>query len=140
MASPVLTCLSGPAGGLRGAWGYRSEAPQDTLLTLDMGGTSTDVSIVNAHLHPEDESAIDQWPLRVPVLPIDTVGAGGGSIAYVDDGGALRVGPESSGAVPGPACYGRGGTRPTVTDATSLGALHNPMPISAWSSTRRTPR
>ena len=141
MASPVLTCLSGPAGGLRGAWGYRSETPQDTLLTHDMGGTSTDVSIVNAHLHPEDESAIDQWPLRVPVLLIDTVGAGGGSIAYVDDGGALRVGPESSGAVH-PACYGRGGTRPTVTDANLLLGRINliQMPISDWTPTRRTPR
>ncbi len=116
---PVHTVLSGPAGGVRGAWAVGQRVGRDRLLTLDMGGTSTDVSVIRGALTPEDDGALDGHPLRVPLLPIETVGAGGGSVAYVDAGGALRVGPRSAGAVPGPACYGRAGpdAEPTVTDA-----------------------
>ena len=90
-------------------------APQ--LITFDMGGTSTDVALCPGAIPTTAESLIDDLPLRLPLIDIHTVGAGGGSIAYVDVGGALRVGPRSAGAVPGPACYGRGGQEPTVTDA-----------------------
>ena len=115
--APVHTVLSGPAGGVRGAWTVGARCGRDALLTLDMGGTSTDVSVVDGALAPIDDGHLAEHPLRIPLLPIETVGAGGGSVAFVDPGGALRVGPRSAGAVPGPACYGRGGTSPTVTDA-----------------------
>lgn len=118
-AAPVHTVLSGPAGGVRGAWEVGRRCGATALLGLDIGGTSTDVSVVRGELAPEDEGQLAEHPLRVPLLPIETVGAGGGSIAFVDAGGALRVGPRSAGAVPGPACYGRAGAdaEPTVTDA-----------------------
>ena len=116
---PVHTVLSGPAGGVVGAWRVGQRSGRNRLLTLDMGGTSTDVSVIVGTLTPEDEAHLAEHPLRVPLLPIETVGAGGGSIAYLDAGGILRVGPESAGARPGPACYGHAGAaaRPTVTDA-----------------------
>jgi len=118
-AAPVHTVLSGPAGGVRGAWRVGRRCGRTALLTLDMGGTSTDVSVVRGALAPEDDGHLAEHPLRVPLLPIETVGAGGGSIAHIDAGGALRVGPRSAGAVPGPACYGHAGpaAEPTVTDA-----------------------
>ncbi len=117
--APVHTVLSGPAGGVRGAWEVGRRCGRSRLLTLDMGGTSADVSVVLEQLRPEDDGELDGHPLRVPLLPIETVGAGGGSIASVDAGGALRVGPRSAGAVPGPAAYGKAGPQaePTVTDA-----------------------
>ncbi len=115
--APVHTVLSGPAGGVRGAYAVGRRSGRGALLTLDMGGTSTDVSVVQGAMAPEDDGELDGHPLRVPLLPIETVGAGGGSVAFVDAGGVLRVGPRSAGAVPGPACYGRGGVEPTVTDA-----------------------
>ncbi len=116
---PVHTVLSGPAGGVVGAHHVGQRCGRRSLLTLDMGGTSTDVSVIAGTLTPEDEAHLAEHPLRVPLLPIETVGAGGGSIAYLDAGGILRVGPESAGARPGPACYGHAGpsARPTVTDA-----------------------
>lgn len=114
---PVHTVLSGPAGGVRGAFAAGLRCQRTDLLTLDMGGTSTDVSVVRGQLLADDEGSIDDIPLRVALLPIATVGAGGGSIAFVDDGGVLKVGPQSTGARPGPACYGLGGDEPTVTDA-----------------------
>ncbi|MGQ9512779.1 hydantoinase/oxoprolinase family protein, partial [Thermodesulfitimonas sp.] len=114
----VRTVLSGPAGGvLAGVYlarltGYRN------LITADMGGTSMDVSLIcDGEARYTDEGMIGGYPLRLPMLAVHTVGAGGGSIAWVDAGGALRVGPRSAGAVPGPACYGLGGAEPTVTDA-----------------------
>jgi len=113
---PVRTVLSGPAGGLVGASDRARRAGFDRILTLDMGGTSTDVSLVEGPLAYRTETTIDGLPIRVPALDIHTVGAGGGSLASVDAGGALRVGPESAGADPGPACYGTG-TQATVTDA-----------------------
>jgi N-methylhydantoinase A len=112
----VRTILSGPAGGVVGAASRARRAGLDRLITLDMGGTSADVSLVDGALAYRAETTIDDLPVRVPTLDIHTVGAGGGSLARLDAGGALRVGPESAGADPGPACYGRG-TAPTVTDA-----------------------
>ncbi len=112
--------LSGPAGGVVGAFGLArqalgTEAPR--VLTFDMGGTSTDVSLCPGRIPHTAESTIAGLPLRLPSTWIHTVGAGGGSMARVDMGGVLRVGPESAGAHPGPVCYGRGGTSVTVTDA-----------------------
>ena len=112
----VRTILSGPAGGIVGAAAVAAECGFSQVLTLDMGGTSTDVSLVREDLTFTTEGGAGGWPVRVPMLDIHTTGAGGGSIAYIDSGGALRVGPESAGAEPGPACYGRG-TLPTITDA-----------------------
>lgn len=113
----VHTVLSGPAGGVTGAFAAAQAAGRRYVITFDMGGTSTDVALVPGRLPTTTESEIDGLPIRVPTLAIHTVGAGGGSIAFLDAGGALCVGPQSAGAVPGPACYGRGGTAPTVTDA-----------------------
>ena len=113
----VRCVLSGPAGGVVGARTVAQAAGFDKLLTFDMGGTSTDVSLCVGDIQVTTESDIGGLPIRIPVIDIHTVGSGGGSIGYVDAGGALRVGPESAGADPGPVCYGRGGSRPTVTDA-----------------------
>ena len=116
--APVRTVLSGPSAGVMGAVWLAAELGRSSFVTFDMGGTSTDVSLVSdgrAALTFERE--IDGIALRVPGLDIHTIGAGGGSIARCDSGGALRVGPESAGARPGPACYARGGTAATVTDA-----------------------
>ncbi len=112
----VRTVLSGPAGGVVGATAIARAAGVTRLITFDMGGTSTDTSVVDGVARPRTDTVIDELPIRVPTLDIHTVGAGGGSLARIDAGGALRVGPESAGADPGPACYGRG-TLPTVTDA-----------------------
>lgn len=112
--------LSGPAGGVVGAFELARQAGPSApvrLITFDMGGTSTDVALCPGAIPTTAESAIGDLPLRLPVIDIHTVGAGGGSIAWLDAGGALRVGPQSAGAVPGPVAYGRGGTEPTVTDA-----------------------
>jgi N-methylhydantoinase A len=112
----VRTVLSGPAGGVAGAFQVAKAAGFDRIITLDMGGTSTDVCLCDGSVPFTSESTIDGMPLRIPTVDVHTVGAGGGSIARIDAGGALRVGPESAGADPGPACYGKG-TQPTVTDA-----------------------
>ena len=112
--------LSGPAGGVVGALGVAQrsfETNTPRLMTLDMGGTSADVALCDGEVPRTTEHTIAGLPLRLPATDIHTVGSGGGSIAYVDPGGSLRVGPESAGAEPGPVCYGRGGTEPTVTDA-----------------------
>lgn len=114
---PVRTVLSGPAGGVVAALHWGRMAGFDDVITFDMGGTSTDVSLCPGRPLRTREFAVDGQPVAVPVLDIHTVGAGGGSIARMDAGGALKVGPESAGAAPGPVCYGRGGTDPTVTDA-----------------------
>lgn len=113
---PVRTILSGPAGGVLGARKVAADAGFDRIIGFDMGGTSTDVSLIEGALPTTNESVVADLPIAVPMLEIHTVGAGGGSIARVDRGGALRVGPESAGADPGPICYGRG-EQPTVTDA-----------------------
>jgi len=113
---PVRTMLSGPAGGVAAAAAVAARRKIARIVTVDMGGTSTDVAFVDGEPPRRVDTWIGGFALRVPCIDIHTVGAGGGSIAYVDDGGALRVGPKSAGADPGPACYGRG-TEPTVTDA-----------------------
>ncbi|HEX8913059.1 MAG TPA: hydantoinase/oxoprolinase family protein [Humisphaera sp.] len=116
--SAARLVLSGPAGGVVGALLVAKAAGESDVITYDMGGTSTDVAaIVNGQPQWTTTGTIDGLPIGVPALDIVTVGAGGGSVAYLDPGGALRVGPRSAGAVPGPACYARGGTEPTVTDA-----------------------
>jgi N-methylhydantoinase A len=115
---PVHTLLSGPAAGVRGAATAAAAAGLSDLVTLDMGGTSTDVCLVQAgEPSVTTESSIDGIPFRTPSLAVHTVGAGGGSVLWLDAGGALRAGPRSAGVLPGPACYARGGSEPTVTDA-----------------------
>jgi N-methylhydantoinase A len=112
----VRTILSGPAGGVVGAFETARAAGFSHVITCDMGGTSTDVALCDGAIRTTEEAAVGGLPVRVPMIAIHTVGAGGGSIAWADAGGALRVGPESAGADPGPACYGRGDAF-TVTDA-----------------------
>ncbi len=114
---PARAILSGPAGGVVGALAVARDAGFEQVITFDMGGTSTDVSLSTGEPALTAEGHIDGLPLRLPMIDIHTVGAGGGSIASADPGGSLRVGPQSAGADPGPVCYGRGGKRPTVTDA-----------------------
>lgn len=118
-AQAVRTVLSGPAAGCVGARAVARDAGFRRVISFDMGGTSTDVSLIDGAVATSTESRIGDFPIRLPVLDIHTVGAGGGSIAYTDSGGALRVGPRSAGAVPGPVCYGTG-TELTVTDANLL--------------------
>jgi N-methylhydantoinase A len=116
--SPVHTMLSGPAGGVSGAAYVATLAGFPDALGFDMGGTSTDVSLIQGGKPKiSRQTTLGQYPIKVPSVEVHSVGAGGGSIASVPMTGALRVGPQSAGAVPGPACYGRGGDRPTVTDA-----------------------
>jgi len=116
---PVRTVLSGPAGGIVGAAAVAKRSGFDRIITFDMGGTSSDVALIDGEPSTTNEADVAGLPVRVPVLDIHTVGAGGGSLARFDAGGALRVGPESAGADPGPICYGKG-ERPTVTDANLL--------------------
>ena len=117
---PVITLLSGLAAGvLGGAW-IGKQSNRDKLITFDIGGTSADIGLIVDGKFVETDprsTSIAGFPLLLPMIDIHTIGAGGGSIAYIDQGGAFRVGPRSAGAVPGPAAYGRGGTQPTVTDA-----------------------
>jgi N-methylhydantoinase A len=117
-ANAIGALLSGPAAGVVGAVRQAGRSGYKNLVTLDIGGTSTDVSVVMGGA-PQltQEFQLDGLPIRIPLLDINTIGAGGGSIVWVDEGGMLRVGPRSAGADPGPACYGRGGTEPTLTDA-----------------------
>lgn len=119
--------LSGPSGGISAAMFTGAQVGEDHLITADMGGTSYDVCVVvNSTPELSDQYWINRHLVALPMLDIHTIGAGGGSIAYVDKGGALRVGPESAGADPGPACFGKGGTRPTVTDANLVLGFLNP--------------
>jgi len=131
-AHAALTVLSGPAGGVGGALLLAELAGEPEVLCFDMGGTSCDVCLIDgAQVLETAERTIAGRPLSLPALDIHTVGAGGGSIAWRDPGGALRVGPASAGAVPGPACYGRGGLQPTVTDANLLlGRLLEDSPLA----------
>ena len=115
---PASLLLSGPAGGVRAAAAAASAAGFPDAVSFDMGGTSTDVCLIlGGAPAPAAERTVAGLPVRLPALDIHTIGAGGGSVARIDPGGALAVGPRSAGAAPGPACYGRGGTEPTVTDA-----------------------
>jgi N-methylhydantoinase A len=115
---PVNTLLSGPAGGVQGATHVAARAGHTDVITMDMGGTSCDVSLVqDGEPVVSTDVEVGDYTVGVPMIDVHTVGSGGGSIAWVDAGDALRVGPRSSGADPGPICYGRGGTKPTTTDA-----------------------
>jgi len=118
-SEPVRTILSGPAGGVVGAAAVARRSGFSRVISFDMGGTSTDVSLVYGEAHTSSQSEVAGFPVGVPILDIHTVGAGGGSIARFDAAGRLRVGPESAGAEPGPICYGKG-LEPTVTDANLL--------------------
>src|SRR5205823_2955318 len=122
---PVNTVLSGPAGGVKGATYVAAVAGYANVVSIDMGGTSTDVCLsTSSEPRLSTDTWVSDYAIRVPIIDITTIGAGGGSLAYVSSAGALRVGPRSAGADPGPACYGRGGVRPTVTDANlALGRL-----------------
>jgi N-methylhydantoinase A len=116
--APVETALSGPAAGVVGATRVGQTSGERNLIAIDIGGTSADISLIDgAEPGLTTNGRIGGWPVGLPMVDIVTIGAGGGSIARVSETGALLVGPESAGAAPGPACYGRGGTRPTVTDA-----------------------
>lgn len=124
---PLSMLRSGPAAGVAGALAVARNAGVDDIITMDMGGTSTDVAVVlTGQTEQTAEMVADGLPLRVPMIDITAVGAGGGSIADIDSGGLMSVGPESAGAVPGPVSYGRGGTRPTVTDANVVRGLLRP--------------
>ncbi|HUB15842.1 MAG TPA: hydantoinase/oxoprolinase family protein [Acetobacteraceae bacterium] len=124
---PVRTVLSGPATGVIGAAEAGRAAGYSDLITFDMGGTSIDVALLaGGACKLASEAVVHGYPIKAPLLDIHTVGAGGGSIAYVDSGGLLKVGPRSAGADPGPACYGRGATEPTVTDANVVLQTLNP--------------
>ncbi len=113
----VRLLLSGPAGGLAAALQIGQQAGCERILSLDMGGTSTDVALIDGAIKMTSKGKIGGWPVSVPMADMHTIGAGGGSLAYRDSGHLLRVGPRSAGSQPGPACYARGGTEPTVTDA-----------------------
>ena len=118
--SAVNLLLSGPAGGLAAVEYLGRQIGRSKLISFDMGGTSTDVALLDGPIGITSEGRLGEFPVSVPMVDMHTIGAGGGSIAYVDSGGMLQVGPESAGADPGPVCYGKGGTGPTVTDANLL--------------------
>lgn len=124
---PVRTVLSGPSTGVVAAQAIGAMTGIDDLITFDMGGTSSDVALMTGgNCRVVNEAVVHGYPLKTPMLDIHTVGAGGGSIAYVDNGGLLKVGPRSAGAYPGPACYGNGNDEPTVTDANVVLQTQNP--------------
>ena len=122
---PVRILLSGPAGGVVGAFNISRLTGYGKVITYDMGGTSTDVALCDGGLRFSTETSIDGIPLKIPMIDVTTIGAGGGSIAHMDPGGALKVGPRSAGADPGPACYGKG-LDPAVTDANLVLGRINP--------------
>ena len=126
MKFPVKTALSGPAAGVVGAQYITDLIDEKDLITVDIGGTSTDISlVVDGRFEASDEKTISGYPVRIPSIDISTIGAGGGSIGWVDSGGILKVGPQSAGAYPGPACYQLGGREATITDArVALGHLN----------------
>lgn len=128
--APIRTAVSGPSAGVVGALYTGKAAGFENLITLDLGGTSADISLIDRG-EPllSMERKVEGFPARIPMMDIATIGAGGGSIAWIDPGGALKVGPRSAGAEPGPACYGRGGTLPTVTDANAVLGRINPGTI-----------
>ena len=143
-AAPVRTCLSGPAAGVIGAAVVATQAGFPDIVTFDAGGTSTDVSVVvGGNATSSSSRDVAGHPVKVPSIGIDVIGAGGGSIAHIDAGGALKVGPRSAGADPGPAAYGRGGTEPTLTDANIVlgrldqtALLRGAMPVDAEAARR----
>jgi len=130
VSSPLRTAVSGPAAGVVAAKNLGELTGFKNMITFDMGGTSADFSLIeDGEPKISMEREVEGFPARIPMLDIHACGAGGGSIAYIDTGGALKVGPESAGSTPGPATYGRGGTKPTVTDANVLLGRLNPKEI-----------
>jgi N-methylhydantoinase A len=126
-SKPVTMFLSGPAGGVVGSRFTGALSGRDNLITFDVGGTSTDVALIRSgEVSITQEGRIGKYPLRVPMVGMETIGSGGGSIAWIDAGGGLRVGPHSAGSYPGPVCYQRGGTEPTATDAIAVLGYINP--------------
>lgn len=127
---PVRTVLSGPAGGVISGTDVAGQTGIGNLITIDMGGTSLDAALIDDK-EPQytTNSQINDFPINVPMVEMHTIGSGGGSIAWIDSGGALRVGPHSAGADPGPVCYGKGGTEPTVSDANAILGRLNPDSI-----------
>ncbi|MCI0431546.1 MAG: hydantoinase/oxoprolinase family protein [Rhodospirillales bacterium] len=123
---PVQTLLSGPACGVIGAAHIGRLIGDNRLVTLDMGGTSVDIAVVRSEVTYASDNTVGDFPVIMPAVDVSAIGAGGGSIAWTDAEGVLKVGPQSAGAVPGPACYGRGGTKPTVTDAYVTVGICNP--------------
>lgn len=124
---PVRLFLSGPAGGVVGALGEGEANGHGNLITVDIGGTSCDIALINdSKPLVRQEGVIDGFTVRVPMVDVNAIGAGGGSIAWIDGAGGLKVGPHSAGSAPGPACYGRGGTEATVTDASVVLGLIDP--------------
>src|SRR5262249_56011750 len=111
----VLVC--GGGGGGMGGWLVGGEAGHERVITFDMGGTSADVAVVDGEPRFSTENFVGDFPVIMPAIDVSSIGAGGGSVAWTDRDGVLKVGPHSAGASPGPACYGQGGTEPTVTDA-----------------------
>lgn len=127
---PVRTVLSGPAGGVIAGADISEQTGMKNLITIDMGGTSLDTALIeNGIPQYTTNSHINDFPINVPMVEMHTIGSGGGSIAWIDSGGALRVGPESAGAEPGPVCYNKGGTEPTVSDANAILGRLNPDAI-----------
>jgi N-methylhydantoinase A len=127
---PIKTAVSGPSAGVVGAVHIGRQCGIDRIITFDMGGTSADISLIeNGRAQVSYERLVEGYPARIPMIDIITVGAGGGSIAAIDAGGALKVGPQSAGAMPGPACYKHGGQQPTVTDANIVLGKLNPYKI-----------
>lgn len=125
--SSARTALSGPAGGVLTGVRLAEKLAQPDQITIDIGGTSSDICLIDqGKPNVTTETDIEGYPIKLPMIEINTIGAGGGSIAWIDPGGALRVGPESAGADPGPVCYGRGGKLPTVTDANAVLGRINP--------------
>lgn len=126
-AVSARTVLSGPAGGALTGELLAQTTQNKNVITVDVGGTSSDICLIElTQARLTTESDIEGYPIKLPMIDINTIGAGGGSIAWIDPGGALQVGPVSSGSVPGPVCYGRGGTEPTVTDANAILGRINP--------------
>ena len=123
----AYTILSGPAAGVLGGLQIATQGGFTNVITADMGGTSFDISLIDrGRFTTGKENEINGLPIKVPMIDIITIGAGGGSIAWIDEGNALRVGPQSAGASPGPACYKKGGNEPTVTDANLILGRLNP--------------
>ena len=125
--SSARTVLSGPAGGALTGVYLSKILKYPNVITIDIGGTSSDICLIKENkANLTTESDIEGYPIKLPMIDINTIGAGGGSIAWIDKGGALRVGPQSAGADPGPVCYGLGGNEPTVTDAHAVLGRINP--------------
>ncbi len=123
---PVETLLSGPASGVIGSAYLGQLIGERRLVTLDIGGTSADMAVIDGEVAQSTENTVGEFPVIMPAVDVSSIGAGGGSLAWVDREGMLKVGPRSAGAIPGPACYGRGGVEPTVTDAYLVAGILNP--------------